>query len=280
MPLVPDVAQSSPVKDSATAKDGPEPTSIANDDASVPNPRVPPSQTDVPLEETQQRKDREQAKEEEDDDRKPAAKETTTEKRGAKRAHSADNPSEPSSERNPYRRRRFKFTPLPIGSVEPESSTPPPLPPANFLLEGKSSDVWNANLQHLWRGTNSHQSLPPVTVLELLQQAQERLVFPPTRFPPRESPLHQIFQSVVTAKGDRDIFGPLEECYREMLEQDACLEELLRKEYRPLLRLTPSARERLRRRAGQIFALEKSLHQEEQVLLDKLKDGLDKIMDS
>ena len=133
--------------------------------------------------------------------------------------------------------------------------------PTKHLLIGKGSQVWNARLQSILRNPKG----PPVTAMELLQQAQERLGLSPTRFPPRESPLHSIFQSSTESKGDRKIFECLEECYREMLTQDVDGQETVRKEYVGLRKTA------MQQRIGKIFAEENRLKKKEQAMLSKLK---------
>jgi len=145
------------------------------------------------------------------------------------------------------------------------------------LLVGKGSEVWNAHLQEIFQNNNySHKKAPKVTALELLQQAQEQLIFPPTRFPPRESPLHTIFKpttitttTTTTTKNTRSeehtILESLETCYRDMLDQDVNLEETLRNEYKNMKKGT------MQKRVGQIFTEESRLKKQEQAMLAKLK---------
>jgi hypothetical protein len=233
-----------------------------------------------------------------------------------------------------YRKHKYNFLlPLAIGEKDAASGeTPAVTAAAKHLIFGRGSEIWNAHLRAMGvtirrpmiSANELSSSLPSsssprssskdgdgttatatttgttaseeVSTLEILQQAQERLVFPPTRFPPRDSPLHQIFAATATPKGDRRIFGPLEECYREMLSQDAGLEDQLRREYKALLKKnkddngngTNSNNKNttndntgindlvlLRRRAGQMLVQGKRLQREEHELLTKLKAGLD-----
>eukprot|EP00977_Amphora_coffeiformis_P024601 scaffold16404_cov153-Amphora_coffeaeformis.AAC.1 len=141
---------------------------------------------------------------------------------------------------------------------------------------GKGSQVWNARVQHIFQNNNPrHKKAPKVTALELLQQAQEQLIFPPTRFPPRESPLHAIFKPTSTTttatqqqqqqQEDKNILACLETCYRDMLDQDVNVEETLRNEYKNLKKGA------MQQRVGQIFDEEARLKKQEHAMLAKLK---------
>lgn len=142
------------------------------------------------------------------------------------------------------------------------------------------TDVWNARLAQVMslKKTNDidgRATAAKVSALELLQQAQGRLVLPPVRFPPRDSHLHSIFQpsgggTTTTASSPSAALSPnisrsLEECYRDLLAQEVEDEEVLRTEYQSL------RKHGLRDRMNRIFTQENRLKKQEQTLLAKLE---------
>ena len=199
----------------------------------------------------------------EDDRKMPARESSRTERSTRTRNRQSDNKSD-----SPAAKESEPILPTASSPIITEDTTLLPFVSTRHLVLGQGAQVWNAHLRNALRhrdDNNSHDKTP-VTALEILQQAQDRLRLPPTRFPPRESPLHAIFKATAASpRADPQIFAPLKECYREMLSQDVNVEEGLRQEYKAL------KPENIRTRIGEIYVLENQLKKKENDLLTKLK---------
>ena len=201
-----------------------------------------------------------------EDDRKLPARDTTKRSKKGDGKSSATSSSRSSGARRGGGGGTNSAPPAAARSSSSTTNEPSSATTAKQLLIGKGSEVWNARLQEIFHG-----KAPKVTSLELLQRAQERLILPPTRFPPRESPLHAIFKPTQTTipspaqRGEGQMFACLETCYRDMLEQDVNVEETLRNEYKKLKKGA------MQSRVGQIFAEEARLKKQEQVMLARIK---------
>lgn len=277
MPIIPDEALSSPSKEvviQPTPDQVESATKVAKRKAPPPEAAVATAATEPRLAHKRTKPSRGDENSQDDcddeDDRKLPAKDKTTDRpprnKGGKSDQGAIDKASRRSSSNVSR------------TSDSAVATDDNAIPTKHLLIGKGAQVWNARLQEISSSTALPKQTmlddPPVTAMELLQQAQERLRLAPTRFPPRESPLHTIFQSTPAASGgagDPKIFSCLQECYREMLMQDVQGEEALRQEYyNKIFKKRTTTQQRI----GQIFAEENRLKKKEQAMLSKLKGWL------